>query len=450
MGWFSDDSNPAQAYEQVTQRPHEAEWSHELIGGAAAYEAAKAYEDHVARNGQPDSHAKAKEILAGFVGAFVDREVETRGLDFIDAEKAKRHGRDHVEEQLTVDSWQLTLRIIDFVEMQRSLISNPLDKSHRGVSRRLGEKLHTIDGKLAENMCGSMGIGVKCLRNGTSNGLLDNLAESNVVGSACKTDGCDLDILSLEVLAEEIFDNIRTWRSAWACLFTCTVKDTEETARDHIEVDTVLLCTPPTKANLEVGREVLQSFGSLKNECCSGTIIIDTGSSLDRVEMSTEHDDILAITSLGLSKNVLCDSCFDSLNDLRKGFDRLSSFELSLESFARRLVDESCGNVIRANSGQSTCSQLGLVRVVDDNDGRTGSSGGLDFASKCGLVRTKTAFNENDLSLHIQALVVGNITCILTLGGVDKFSSDTLFRSAGCVGQSDRSESLVVDGDLSG
>ncbi|QPC70473.1 hypothetical protein HYE68_001225 [Fusarium pseudograminearum] len=106
MGWFSDDSNPAQAYDQVTQRPHEAEWSHELIGGAAAYEAAKAYEDHVARNGQPDSHAKAKEILAGFVGAFVDREVETRGLDFIDAEKAKRHGREHVEEQLTVDSWQ--------------------------------------------------------------------------------------------------------------------------------------------------------------------------------------------------------------------------------------------------------------------------------------------------------------------------------------------------------
>ncbi|KAM0389485.1 hypothetical protein ACHAQC_008796 [Fusarium culmorum] len=114
MGWFSDDSNPAQAYEQVTQRPHEAEWSHELIGGAAAYEAAKAYENHVAANGmtatflygQPDSHAKAKEILAGFVGAFVDREVETRGLDFIDAEKAKRHGREHVEEQLTVDSWQ--------------------------------------------------------------------------------------------------------------------------------------------------------------------------------------------------------------------------------------------------------------------------------------------------------------------------------------------------------
>ncbi|ELU38159.1 hypothetical protein AG1IA_07824 [Rhizoctonia solani AG-1 IA] len=37
MSWFGDDSNQvrvvlAQAYEQVTQRPHEASWSHELIG----------------------------------------------------------------------------------------------------------------------------------------------------------------------------------------------------------------------------------------------------------------------------------------------------------------------------------------------------------------------------------------------------------------------------------
>lgn len=49
---YIDDSHPAQAYEEVTQRPHEAKWSHELIGGAAAYEAAKAYEEHSARNGK--------------------------------------------------------------------------------------------------------------------------------------------------------------------------------------------------------------------------------------------------------------------------------------------------------------------------------------------------------------------------------------------------------------
>ncbi|KAM5344657.1 hypothetical protein ACJ41O_013192 [Fusarium nematophilum] len=100
MGWFSDDSDQAQAYDQVVNRPHEAQWSHELLGGAAAYEAAKAYENHVSRNGQPDNHAQAKEILAGVIGAFVDREVETKGLDYVDREKAKRHAQQAAEDRL--------------------------------------------------------------------------------------------------------------------------------------------------------------------------------------------------------------------------------------------------------------------------------------------------------------------------------------------------------------
>jgi len=100
MGWFSENSDQAQAYEQVTQRPHEASWSHELIAGAASYEAAKAYENHVAANGKPASHGEAKELLAGFTGAFVDREVETRGLSFVDKEKAKHQAKQQAEQAL--------------------------------------------------------------------------------------------------------------------------------------------------------------------------------------------------------------------------------------------------------------------------------------------------------------------------------------------------------------
>jgi len=33
------------------------------LGGAAAFYAAKKYEEHVAENGQPPSHALAKELL---------------------------------------------------------------------------------------------------------------------------------------------------------------------------------------------------------------------------------------------------------------------------------------------------------------------------------------------------------------------------------------------------
>ncbi|KAG8700770.1 hypothetical protein FRC08_004460 [Ceratobasidium sp. 394] len=98
--WFGDNSDQAQAHDIVTNRPHEASWTHELIAGAASYQAAKAYEEHVARNGKPDSHSKAKEFLAGAIGAFVDREVETRGLDYIDREKAKHHARQQADAAL--------------------------------------------------------------------------------------------------------------------------------------------------------------------------------------------------------------------------------------------------------------------------------------------------------------------------------------------------------------
>ncbi|KAG8727595.1 hypothetical protein FRC12_022377 [Ceratobasidium sp. 428] len=81
-------------------------WSKNIVltrdcpAGAASYEAAKAYENHVADNGVPDSHAKAKEIIAGAVGAFVDREVETKGLDYIDSERAKYQAQQQAEQAL--------------------------------------------------------------------------------------------------------------------------------------------------------------------------------------------------------------------------------------------------------------------------------------------------------------------------------------------------------------
>ncbi|RDK41663.1 hypothetical protein M752DRAFT_294502 [Aspergillus phoenicis ATCC 13157] len=117
MGWFSDDSEQAQAaqefrefnpQEQEVTEEHKAKFSHELIGGAAAYEAMKAYEEHQAKNGKPDNHAQAKEILAGLAGAFVDREFETKGLDAYDhfkekREAAKRHAQEQLEEASAQD-----------------------------------------------------------------------------------------------------------------------------------------------------------------------------------------------------------------------------------------------------------------------------------------------------------------------------------------------------------
>ncbi|EIW80449.1 hypothetical protein CONPUDRAFT_32252, partial [Coniophora puteana RWD-64-598 SS2] len=76
---------------QVVNAPHKAALSHELVASAASYEAMKAYEKHVAAQGHPDSHAKAKELIATFSGGFIDRMVETKGLDALDKQKAKHH-----------------------------------------------------------------------------------------------------------------------------------------------------------------------------------------------------------------------------------------------------------------------------------------------------------------------------------------------------------------------
>ncbi|KAF8502844.1 CipC1 protein [Russula emetica] len=110
MGWFGDGHDNAQAYDKYQDAPkNKSHISHELISSAAAFEAAKEYEKHKEKNGQPVSHAKAKEIAAGFAGAFIDKQFETHGvdliwcrltkqLDFLDKEKAKHQAKQHVEQ----------------------------------------------------------------------------------------------------------------------------------------------------------------------------------------------------------------------------------------------------------------------------------------------------------------------------------------------------------------
>ncbi|KDQ64533.1 hypothetical protein JAAARDRAFT_117899 [Jaapia argillacea MUCL 33604] len=101
MGWFHSESDQANAYNEVNASPHKAHVSHELIAAAASYEAAKAYEKHCEENGKPASHAEAKALLASLTGAFVDRIVETKGLDFVDKQKAKHHAKEQAETALS-------------------------------------------------------------------------------------------------------------------------------------------------------------------------------------------------------------------------------------------------------------------------------------------------------------------------------------------------------------
>ncbi|KAJ5851778.1 CipC1 protein concanamycin induced protein C [Penicillium soppii] len=99
MRRFEVDSEQAQAFDQVDNAPHGARISHELLSNAAAYEAAKTYEIYVAQSGHgPASDTGVKWTLAILVSASVDRLVETKGLEYVDKEKAKHDGILQVEE----------------------------------------------------------------------------------------------------------------------------------------------------------------------------------------------------------------------------------------------------------------------------------------------------------------------------------------------------------------
>jgi len=69
----------------------------DLAGGAAAFAAMKAFEEHKAKNGTPPSHAKAKEIFAALAVAEVAKLMQTKGADFVDKEKAEHEAKKKAE-----------------------------------------------------------------------------------------------------------------------------------------------------------------------------------------------------------------------------------------------------------------------------------------------------------------------------------------------------------------
>lgn len=85
-------------HQQVYGEEHEGKFSHELIAGAASFEAAKLFEDRQRREGKPVSHKFAKEMIAGIAGAEVDKLFETKGLDYLDRNEAKRHAQEYTEQ----------------------------------------------------------------------------------------------------------------------------------------------------------------------------------------------------------------------------------------------------------------------------------------------------------------------------------------------------------------
>ena len=89
MGLFSH-HHARDAYGQVYGggRP-EHEVTHELLAGAAAFEAMRMYEHHREREGIPEHHELAKELLAGFAVAEGDKHFENDRYGHLDQEQAR-------------------------------------------------------------------------------------------------------------------------------------------------------------------------------------------------------------------------------------------------------------------------------------------------------------------------------------------------------------------------
>ncbi|KAI9902239.1 hypothetical protein N3K66_004056 [Trichothecium roseum] len=83
--------------DEVYNGDHEGHLSHELIGGAAGFEAMKLFEDRQRQNGEVVKHGFAKELLVGIATAEVDKLAETKGMDFMDKERAKHHAKKQAE-----------------------------------------------------------------------------------------------------------------------------------------------------------------------------------------------------------------------------------------------------------------------------------------------------------------------------------------------------------------
>jgi hypothetical protein len=97
MGFF--DWNQAQdAYGQVYSDDYPRhEVTHELLAGAAGFEAMRMYEHHREREGITEHHELGKELLAGFATAEVEKHFENGYYDHLDREQASMAAQDQAD-----------------------------------------------------------------------------------------------------------------------------------------------------------------------------------------------------------------------------------------------------------------------------------------------------------------------------------------------------------------
>ncbi len=71
--------------------------THELLAGAAGFEAMRMYEHHREREGIREHHSLGKELLAGFATAEVDKHFEEGRFGHLDRHQARRQAQQQAD-----------------------------------------------------------------------------------------------------------------------------------------------------------------------------------------------------------------------------------------------------------------------------------------------------------------------------------------------------------------
>ncbi|CAO3695253.1 hypothetical protein G6F56_001250 [Rhizopus delemar] len=88
-----------QAYNQIENEENKADWTHELLAAAGGFAAMRAYNKKKEEEGaNPENdHHTAKQMLAALAAASVDHLAESKGMDWVDRHKAKKHAEEEAQ-----------------------------------------------------------------------------------------------------------------------------------------------------------------------------------------------------------------------------------------------------------------------------------------------------------------------------------------------------------------
>lgn len=105
MGLFERD-HAERAHGQVYggQTPH-ASMTHELLAGAAGFEAMRMYEHHREREGIVEHHELGKELIAGFAAAEIDKHFDKGSFGHLDRERARAMAREGAQGLFAQQGW---------------------------------------------------------------------------------------------------------------------------------------------------------------------------------------------------------------------------------------------------------------------------------------------------------------------------------------------------------